>query len=62
MTKTKKKIEKWTYTPKDLATTFGITVQAVYKWVRQGRVKAIKVGHEWRISESEYHRIMREGI
>lgn len=39
------------YTSKDLCVLLGISLPYAQKLVRDGRIKAIKVGNEWRITE-----------
>lgn len=39
------------YTTKDLQVLFGITDKHAQKMVREGRIKAIKIGNEWKITE-----------
>lgn len=41
------------YTPQEIAEKFKVKINTVYKWIREGKLKAIKVGDLWRISESE---------
>ncbi len=50
------------YTPKEIAEKLKLNIGTVYKWVREGRLKAVKLGDVWRISESELNRLLnREG-
>jgi len=46
------------YTPKEISDKLKLNVRTVYKWIREGRVNAIKLGDVWRISESELNRIL----
>lgn len=43
------------YTPPELAAHYRITRQAIWNWIRQGRLKAIRLGTVYRISESEWN-------
>lgn len=47
------------YKVKDVAKILGFTERAVRKWVREGKVKAVKIMSEWRISEEEVERLKR---
>ena len=38
-------------TPRDVAERYGISVNRVSAWLRRGRVKGRKVGHQWVITE-----------
>jgi len=46
------------YTPQQVAEKLQINIRTVYKWIREGKLKAIKVGDLWRISESEIKRFI----
>ncbi len=47
------------YTPKEIAEKLKLNIGTVYKWVREGRLKAVKLGDVWRISESELNRLLK---
>ena len=34
----------------------------VFRYIKSGKIKAIKIGREWRIKQDEIDRIMREGV
>lgn len=34
----------------------------VRKWIKSKRIKAIKLGNHWRVSDEELERIKREGL
>lgn len=34
----------------------------VRKWIKSERIKAIKLGNHWRVSDEELERIKREGL
>jgi excisionase family DNA binding protein len=42
------------YTSPELAALYKVTRQAIWSWIRQGRIKAIRLGATYRISESEW--------
>lgn len=46
----------------DVANALKVTNMMIYKAVKSGKIKAIKVGSIWRISEEELERIKREGF
>lgn len=48
------------FTPQEIATKLKIDMSTVYRWIKDGSLKAIKIGHVWRISESELNRILGE--
>lgn len=43
------------YTPKEVAELLQINMQTVLRFIREGKIKAIKVGRSYRISESNYN-------
>jgi excisionase family DNA binding protein len=42
------------YTPPELAAQYRITRQAIWNWIRQGRLKAIRLGRAYRINETDW--------
>jgi excisionase family DNA binding protein len=38
---------------RDYAAWAGVTPWTVYQWIKQGKVKALKIGRDWRIDPSE---------
>jgi excisionase family DNA binding protein len=49
------------FTPQEVAKKLKIDMSTVYRWIREGRLKAVKIGHFWRISESELQRLLKGG-
>ena len=49
------------YTPEELATMLKVTRQAVYKWIQQGHLEAVRIGRTVRIPSDEVERLLREG-
>lgn len=47
------------FTPQEVAQKLKIDMSTVYRWIREGRLKAVKIGHFWRISESELNRLLK---
>ena len=41
------------YTPKEVAELWKVTRRTVYEWIKQGRIKACKIGDTVRIPEAE---------
>lgn len=50
------------YTPNELASTLRVSRQAIYKWIKKGRIRAVRVGEDWRIPAEEYERVKEEGV
>ncbi len=49
------------YTPKEVSEKLKLNVRTVYKWIREEKLKAVKLGDVWRISESELNRLLNSG-
>lgn len=48
------------FTPQEIADKFKVKINTVYLWIRQGKLKAIKVGDLWRIPESELENFIKK--
>lgn len=48
------------FTPDEISQKLKINVRTVYRWIREGKLKAIKIGHFWRIAESELRSLLEE--
>lgn len=49
------------YTPDELAAMLKVTRQAIYNWIQQGRIEAVRIGRTVRIPGEEVERLLREG-
>lgn len=47
------------YTPEEIAANLKVSRKTIYNWIQEGRLKAVKIGHFWRISESELNRLLK---
>jgi excisionase family DNA binding protein len=47
------------YSPKEIADHFNIKPDTVRKWIKQGKIKAIKLGDIWRISETDLNKFIK---
>lgn len=47
------------YTPKEISDKLKLNIRTIYKWIREGKVNAVKLGDVWRISESELQRLLK---
>ena len=52
-------MEKY-YTPEEIADNLKVHLKTVYNWIKNGSLKAVKVGHFWRISETELNRLLKK--
>ena len=49
------------YTPDELATMLKVTRQAVYNWIQQGHIAAVRIGRTVRVPAEEVERVLRDG-
>lgn len=47
------------YTIKEVAEALNFTERAVRQWIIDGKIKAVKIMSQWRISEEEVERLKR---
>ncbi|AOQ23844.1 hypothetical protein MTAT_14300 [Moorella thermoacetica] len=48
-------------TVQEIAEKYKVTSAAVHKWIKEGRLKAIKLGRVWRIPESALREFIEGG-
>jgi excisionase family DNA binding protein len=46
------------FTPQEVANKLKVNIHTVYRWIREGKLKATKVVDLWRISETELKRLL----
>lgn len=46
---------------KETADLFGVTKRTVFRWIKSGKMKSVKIGRTVRIKESEIKRVIGEG-
>ena len=39
-----------------------VHVNTIRRWIKEGKIKAVKMGKNWKISEDELERVLKEGI
>lgn len=49
------------FTLKEVAEKLRVSYLTVYKAVQDGRIKAVKIGRDYRVTEEEVERIKKEG-
>lgn len=47
------------FTPEEVAENLKVTRKTIYNWIHEGKLQAVKVGHFWRISETELKRLLK---
>jgi excisionase family DNA binding protein len=58
MPKNKKEAEY--YTAKELAEKLSLNVMTIYRYIAAGKLKAYKIGKEFRIEKAEFERFMNK--
>ena len=48
------------YTAEELATKLKLNVMTIYRYIKAGKLKAHKIGKEYRITRAEFERFIRE--
>ena len=54
--------DKEFYSIEDIANLFGISWRTVQRYIKDGKIKAIKIGRQWRIPKDEFYRLQKEGL
>ncbi|MDA8336472.1 MAG: helix-turn-helix domain-containing protein [Peptococcaceae bacterium] len=49
------------FTPKEIADNYKVTTAAVSKWIKEGKLRAIRLGKVWRIPESALAEFIQAG-
>ena len=52
--------EKDFYTAKELAEMLSLNVMTIYRYIDAGKLKAYKIGKEFRIEKAEFERFMNK--
>ena len=56
-------MEERYYSPEEVAEKYNVSGVVVRKWLREGKLKGIKLGGKiWRIPEEELEQFVRNGI
>ena len=50
------------YTAKDLADKLGLNIMTIYRHIKAGKLKAYKIGKEFRIDKKEFNRFLNKAI
>lgn len=50
------------YTTKEIADIIKLNERTVRNWINDGKIKAVKLNSEWRVSDEELERIKKEGV
>jgi len=47
------------YTAKDLADKLGVNIMTIYRYIGKGKLKAYKIGKEFRIDRAEFEAFLK---
>lgn len=50
------------YSLQEVADLLKVSKQSIYNWLKEGRIKAKKYGKEYRVTQEELNRLIKEGI
>jgi len=53
-------MEKDFYTAKDLADKFGVNIMTIYRYIGAKKLKAYKIGKEFRIDKDEFNSFLNK--
>lgn len=56
-----KKEIKSIYTLTEIIEALGVTRRTLYNWIKDGKIKAIKIGNRWRITEDALQEFLEKG-
>ena len=54
--------EKEFYTAKELAEKLSVNIMTIYRYIGAGKIKAHKIGKEFRIERSEFEKFLKQTI
>ena len=52
--------EKEFYKAEDLADVLDVNIMTIYRYIKNGRLKAYKIGKEFRIDKDEFNKFLKE--
>ncbi|MBP6949150.1 MAG: helix-turn-helix domain-containing protein [Candidatus Pacebacteria bacterium] len=55
-----KKQEKEFYKAEDLAEKLDVNIMTIYRYIKAGRLKAYKIGKEFRVEKSEFESFLKK--
>ena len=53
------KNEKEFYTAQELADKLRVNIMTIYRYIKAGKIKAFKIGKEFRIEKNEFNRFLQ---
>jgi len=52
--------EKEFYTAEDLAELLQVNIMTIYRYIKAGRIKAYKIGREYRVDNAEFQAFLKK--
>ena len=49
------------YTLKEIQELLQVTRRTLYNWIKDGKLKAFRIGKEWRVTKTELERVTNTG-
>lgn len=49
------------YTLTELTEILQVTRRAIYNWIKDGKLKAVRIGREWRVTKENLEEFMKTG-
>lgn len=46
-------------TPQEVADKLKVNLRTIYRWIREGKLKAVKIVGGWRISEADLNKMLQ---
>ena len=56
-----KKTQERLLTPAEVATRLNVSLVTVGRWLREGKLKGLKAGRQWRVRESDLEAFLERG-
>jgi len=53
-------MQKEFYTAQDLANKLDVNIMTIYRYIKSGKIRAHKIGKEFRISREEFDRFLKK--
>ena len=53
-------VEKKFYTTEELAKELRVNIMTIYRYIKAGKLKAYKIGKEFRIDEKEFNKFLNK--
>jgi excisionase family DNA binding protein len=46
----------------ELSKFFGVSTQTIWRWCKQGKIPAFKIGAQWKIRQSDLNKIINQKL